>query len=260
MASSSWSSTSTTPSRSSSRSALRPEPEPRPAPQSPYNGTSSEIQPLTYDCDYPDWCRKVKGKLRERNTVEYIEYGEGSRIPETKKEKAARAELIKKETKYLWKLLSPKVSANVSLFPSTTTTRQLWHAIRKEMMGMSIAEQYAMLGIFQKLSDTAYISAEEFLYAMDDRWEHLERHFTVHLDPSHRFVTAVLGIQKHYLARFPGFQKSLANGEITTYEELKNYILTETETDCSIFDTASDSEDLKPKSRRSSNKHKIKSW
>lgn len=218
-----------------------------------------DIPRLTHDCDYRDWVRMVKYTLRLRGSIELIEKDEGHGVGGTKREKATWESVAKKEKMYvLGCCLSAKVRKNVLLFPLTTTVRQIWHAIRKEILGLTHEEQYALLFTFLMQSSIPYPSAEEFLEAIDDRWEHLARHFPFPLSITLRLTTALLGIKNHDETLYTGLWKSL-DGIEPSYQLLKDYVERESEADFSVFETTENPKDVISMSKVLSKKCKNKS-
>ncbi|KAG5799160.1 hypothetical protein H9Q69_001792 [Fusarium xylarioides] len=210
------------------------------------DGTLTNVPPLTHDCDYTEWVRIVRDNFRKRGTLGLIENEEGSGVRRKQKEKTNREAADKNEREYLLSCcLSLKVRKYVLLFPLMKTVRQVWYAIRKEIKGLNTEERYALLLIFMMQSGTPYPSTEEFLDAIDDRWDQLARHFPYTLPSILRLTTALLGTKNHDEMLYTGFLKSL-NGDEPTYRGLREYVTREAEADCNLFDTTEKPEDVKP--------------
>ncbi|KAF5980569.1 hypothetical protein FCOIX_4710 [Fusarium coicis] len=210
------------------------------------NASMLVVPPLTHDCDYRAWVGMVKANFRMRHTLDLIENEEGPGVRRTKRDKATREMADKKERTHLLDCcLGPKVRKYVLLFPLTKTVRQIWYAIRKEIEGLNTEEQYGLLLIFMMQSCTTYPSTEEFLDAIDDRYDHHARHFPFPLPNILKLVTALQGTKNHDGMLYTGFWKSL-NGDEPTYPRLKEYVEREAEADCNLFDTIEKAEDAKP--------------
>ncbi|EMT71527.1 hypothetical protein NOF04DRAFT_5155 [Fusarium oxysporum II5] len=232
------------------------------SPRSPYKGRLLDVTPLSYGGDYKEWVRQMKYNFDTKGTIALIEKDDGPGFAATKQEKAAWEAMVKDEKGDLLRCLDAEVCANVTLSPwiATSSVKQTWHAIRMEILGMSLEEAYSLLSDFNKLKDARYPSPQAFLDTIDDGWTHINRHFPSPQPDILKLIVALEGIKNLYGKSYANFWRGRTNTSHPTYQDLKDFIEREAQLEPSLFNATENSKDIKAKTGMFRNVIKSKTY